>query len=102
VIIREDGTASFSCTFTELNIEEDAPGDIVGGYDYFVTSMSGDYWVDRLDGIYVFDGVMSWEKNGEPLSTIDTTVYVHPDDYGNQLVVVWDPEGWMFGSILPH
>ena len=102
VIIREDGTASFSCTFTELNIEEDAPGDIVGGYDYFVTSMSGDYWIDRLDGIYVFDGVMSWEKNGKPLSTIDTTVYVHPDDYGNQLVVVWDPEGWMFGSILPH
>jgi len=102
VIIQENGTASFSCEFTELNVKEDAPGDIVGGYDNFVTSLSGDYWIDRLDGIYVITGVMSWEKNGEPLSTIDTTVYVHPDDYGNQLVVVWDPEGWMFGSLLPE
>ena len=100
--IRDDGTASFSCSFTELNIREDAPGDVVGGYDYFVISMSGDYVMDRLDGIYVIDDVMTWMKNGVPLSTKDTTVYIHPDDYGNQLVVVWNPDRWIFGSILPE
>jgi hypothetical protein len=63
--------------------------------------MYGDYVMDRLDGIYVIDGVMSWMKNGESLAEMETTVYIHPDDYGNQLVYVWDT-GWIHGSLLPQ
>ena len=100
--LKKDGRIRFTASFTELNIEEDAPGDIVGGYDYFKMEMEGYYEIaDEEDGIYYFSGTMYVEKIGrDSFVWEDTEIYIHPDDWGNQLCIYYQ-ELWMFGSILP-
>ena len=96
--------ARFTATFTELNIEDDAPGDIIGGYDYFKMSMEGQWeLVDEEDGIYYFSGTMYVKKIGrDPFEWEEAEIYIHPDDWGNQLCIYNEPTGlWMFGSLLP-
>jgi hypothetical protein len=101
--LKKDGRVRFTASFTELNIEEDAPGDIVGGYDYFKMEMNVDsYDMDTEDGIYVFSGTMYVEKIGrDSFEWEDTEIYIHPDDWGNQLCIYYG-DTWFFGSILPQ